>query len=368
MSNAAAEPTTAPTHYTFEFRGTGKEYFRIWIVNLALTILTLGIFSAWAKVRTRRYFNGNTFVAGHAFEYHAAAWRILIGRIIAASLLIGYELSVLVKPIYMLPWLVVLGFAFPWLVNASLRFNARNTSHRNVRFNFTGEYFEALVAYVIWPLAGFGSLFLLMPAARRARDYFWVNHHTFGGRSFRTEFSNKRIYAIFLIGLLMFIGVIAALGFGFYAAVKYLPPVVAHSGAHTAPHTGKSNPFGAAEIVVMIVTWIVAYSFIVMIPSIVETMIVNLALKNTKLDERHRLNSRINPFVVAWITVTNAILTLLTIGIFYPWARVRLTRYETRKLSILVDGDIDAYTTEALAMQNAVGEEIGSVFAFDFGL
>ena len=39
-----------------EFSGRGGEYFRIWIVNLVLTILTFGIYSAWAKVRTKRYF------------------------------------------------------------------------------------------------------------------------------------------------------------------------------------------------------------------------------------------------------------------------------------------------------------------------
>ena len=38
------------------FTGTGSEYFRIWIVNLLFTILTLGIYSAWAKVRKLRYF------------------------------------------------------------------------------------------------------------------------------------------------------------------------------------------------------------------------------------------------------------------------------------------------------------------------
>jgi uncharacterized membrane protein YjgN (DUF898 family) len=35
---------TSENHvYPFEFTGSGGEYFRIWIVNLALTILTLGI-------------------------------------------------------------------------------------------------------------------------------------------------------------------------------------------------------------------------------------------------------------------------------------------------------------------------------------
>jgi len=356
QTDTTAEKTAAPTLYAFEFRGSGKEYFRIWIVNLALTILTLGIFSAWAKVRTRRYFNGNTFVGGYAFEYHASAWRILIGRIIAASLLIGYELSVLVNPIYALPWIVILGFAFPWLVNASLRFNARNTSYRNVRFNFTGTYFEALIAYVIWPLAGFGSLFLLLPAARRARDYYWVNHHTFGGRPFRTDFSYMRIYAIHVLAILLFVGTIGLAAGTMVMAMKYWP--------HSFEGGTKANPFAPA----MIATWAVTYiAFLFVIPAI-ETMIVNLTLRNAKLDERHKVKSRMNPVIVAWITVTNAILTLLTIGIYYPWARVRLTRYETRKLSLLVDGDLDAYTTEAFGTQSAVGEEIGSVFAFDFGL
>jgi len=35
----------------FVFHGTGREYFKIWIVNLVLTIATLGIYAAWAKVR-----------------------------------------------------------------------------------------------------------------------------------------------------------------------------------------------------------------------------------------------------------------------------------------------------------------------------
>ena len=55
----------SPDSYTasvepFSFTGTSAEYFRIWIVNVALTILTLGVYSAWAKVRTEQYFYGHT--------------------------------------------------------------------------------------------------------------------------------------------------------------------------------------------------------------------------------------------------------------------------------------------------------------------
>ena len=56
---------------SFQFTGSGFEYFKIWIVNLCLTVITLGIYSAWAKVRRNRYFYGNTQLAGDAFEYLA---------------------------------------------------------------------------------------------------------------------------------------------------------------------------------------------------------------------------------------------------------------------------------------------------------
>lgn len=79
-------PNPAPAEYAFQFDGSAREYFRIWIVNLALSILSLGIFSAWAKVRTQRYFYGCTRLAGVPFEYLAKPLPILKGRIIAVFL------------------------------------------------------------------------------------------------------------------------------------------------------------------------------------------------------------------------------------------------------------------------------------------
>ena len=59
------------------FEGSAREWFGIWIINPLLSIFTIGIYSAWAKVRTQKYFYGNTFVAGRSFDYHAAGGKIL---------------------------------------------------------------------------------------------------------------------------------------------------------------------------------------------------------------------------------------------------------------------------------------------------
>lgn len=346
----------APASYIFAFRGRGGEYFRIWIVNLALTIVTLGVFSAWAKVRTKRYFNGSTFIGDHAFDYHASPWRILIGRTIALALFVAYELSAIYDARFASLALLVVGLAFPWLVNASLRFNARYTSYRNVRFNFRGRYFEAMLAYVLWPLVGFATLGLLLPAARRARDYFYTNNHTYGGRLFRTEFPVWRVYVIYGIGVLLFLA-IAITGI---VAVGALAWYLEH-----ADHVKLDQ---ATIQIYAVAAGAFFYFAILMLGPAIHTMIVNLSVGNTAFDGRHELKSRMSPLVVAWITVTNAILILLTLGFFYPWAKVRLTRYQVSKLSLQTDGDLDAYVSETMGSQSAVGEEIGSVFSFDFGL
>ena len=68
------------------FTGTGAEYFKIWIVNLALTIVTLGVYSAWAKVRRLQYFYRHTRLAGAGFDYHGDPIAILKGRIVGLVL------------------------------------------------------------------------------------------------------------------------------------------------------------------------------------------------------------------------------------------------------------------------------------------
>src|SRR5271165_1003384 len=76
------------------FSGRGAEYFGIWIVNLLLTIITLGIYSAWAKVRRLKYFYRHTELAGSSFDFHGSPTKILLGRVVAIAMLIAYQLSV----------------------------------------------------------------------------------------------------------------------------------------------------------------------------------------------------------------------------------------------------------------------------------
>ncbi|MEZ4632757.1 MAG: DUF898 family protein [Deinococcales bacterium] len=124
--------------YVLEFRGSSPEFFRIWIINWLLTILTLGIYFAWAKVRTRRYFYANTFLDHHPFEYHAKPIPILKGHILIAILAAIYYGIVWFMPSLSI-LVVLIGMIFaPYVIYKSLRFKANYSSYRHIPFKFTG--------------------------------------------------------------------------------------------------------------------------------------------------------------------------------------------------------------------------------------
>lgn len=117
----------------FEFSGSGGDYFRIWIVNLLLTVATLGIYSAWAKTRRLQYFYRNTRLAGASFDFRGDPKAILRGRLLAV-LLLGALYAAFGASIEggLLAGTLVLA-AIPWIMRSALRFRLSNTSNTATR-------------------------------------------------------------------------------------------------------------------------------------------------------------------------------------------------------------------------------------------
>ena len=66
--------------HPLEFTGSGGEYFRVWIVNVLLGILTLGFYTPWARRRTAQYFYDHSMVAGSPLEFTAQQRKMVAVR------------------------------------------------------------------------------------------------------------------------------------------------------------------------------------------------------------------------------------------------------------------------------------------------
>src|SRR6187549_2650949 len=90
-ADTGAVPPTPKPLVRISFEADGAEYFRIWITNVALTVVTLGIYSAWAKVRRQQYFYRTTRLDGSSFDYHGQPLAILKGRLVGFALFSTYS-------------------------------------------------------------------------------------------------------------------------------------------------------------------------------------------------------------------------------------------------------------------------------------
>jgi uncharacterized membrane protein YjgN (DUF898 family) len=79
-----------------------------------------------------------------------------------------------------------------------------------------------------------------------------------------------------------------------------------------------------------------------------------------------RSDLKIAPLV--WIYVTNLFGIVFTLGLFYPWAMVRQTRYQLENMAVDSDGNLSAFMADASPKTSALGEEAGDFFDVDFGL
>ncbi|WP_027666439.1 YjgN family protein [Rhizobium leguminosarum] len=354
MDNRVSAGSAANAFERGRFTGTASEYFGIWIVNVLLTIVTLGIYSAWAKVRRNRYFYGNTVLLGRGFEYHATGKQILVGRLIVFAFIVVANILAAIHPLFSLVTTVLFLIALPWLIVRGLRFNARVTSYRNVRFDFTGTAGGAFVSVMLGSLVAFLSLGLLAPFASRWLNRYIFNNLRYGNRPFHTDPKVGALYGALLVPALMVI-----LGAVMLVGSLVLLLVADPSGGSTED-----------VALIFLAMYLVVFGLIIiygLAGLIYRAAVHNIVWSSTRIDGRHVLQSDLSRARYAWIAISNVVVTVLTLGLMRPWAAVRLARYVTEHTAIRIEGEIGEVFTQFEASGTAIGSEYMSMEGLDFG-
>ncbi len=339
--------------YPFQFTGNGGEYFRIWIVNLALSVLTLGIYSAWAKVRRKRYFNHHTLLDGHNFDYLADPIAILKGRLLAFGLFSVLALARENLPLASLALLALFFLATPWVVVRSLQFNARNSSHRGLRFDFHGDLGEAFRIFAGWGLLMLLSLGLALPYLLYRKTAFVAGNHAFGATRSRFQARAESYYGIFMKASLILLAPVVILVAG---------SVILVSLAHDGP-TGMTEILGPLGLGLLLL-----YATLPIAVGYVKARVARLTFIGTCFGAlcfagRHTARGLIGLYV------SNLLLIVLTLGLYIPWAQVRAARFWLDNLAVVgPEGGLDGFVAASGAGIAATGAEMAEVFDVDMGI
>ncbi len=337
------------TERSLQFTGNAGSYFRIWLVNLVLSIVTVGVYSAWAKVRSKRYFLGHTVILGDRMDYHATGFMILKGRLIAVAMIAAYVGLAYMDPLAQPVATVLLVPIYPLVVNQALRFNARMTSWRTIRLNWHGTYWGVTRIFLIWPTLAVLTLGLLAPlTARIGREYI-AGHYALGTMRFTAQTRNGPYWGAYLSAILLglALALLSLAGLAVFFAV-------------TGPYQG------------LITIYLIGIPFSVVVWGIASTYFWisarNIMINGLSLGDVARFRSSLRPLRYVWIVVTNLVLAIASGLLLLPWATVRRYRYQAECLSIAVRVPDMVLIDHPDLAPGAIGEEYGALADIEIDL
>jgi len=358
------------------FEGKAIDYFGIWITNIVLNVITIGIFSAWAKVRKLRYFYNNTKILDNSFSYHATGWQILKGRIIALIVIILFASVSYLWAVFNVIGFFIILLLMPWIINSSLRFSSRMISYRNIRFNWHGNYGKTLLYFVIGPVISFLSLGLLHPLFTKHYYTYYANNHSYGTSRFHSKTSIKSFYlASIRSGVMPCLILSYSLVIFFLWHAKDLFAEFGEGNSDNSPlHLNLVEHFYYVfpEWLGVILWALIPLIFITNI--IYRIVSRNLLLRALILNEAKeeevsaRFASTLNPFVYIWIVITNSIIVPLTLGLMSPWAQIRFYRYFCRSTQMEISGDLDLFVDSEKKKLSSLGQEYAEMEGFEVSI
>ncbi len=382
----ATQPEGAPQRLPLRFTGSGSEYFRIWIVNLLLTLLTLGLYYPWAKVRRLRYFHGNTLVGEHPFGFHAQPRKMLRGYLLVVLLLVLYSGAGHFSPTAGLLAFVIVAAVWPALLKSSMQFRLANTSWRGLRFRFRGTLRGAYAAWLPFFVPGLVIVAALTAVPDQQQPPAW--------------------YGFLTIGVML--AFFAFVPWWWWRLKKYQHDHYAYAGEQTSLRTGVGSFYGVfAETAgigaaAMTLAVVVAFGALMLslgglaslrkdnitLAAVIGVATVFLAMLGAQLVPRPYFAAKMQNLLwrrtasdaVAFesslrvapllgLTLKNWLLIVLTLGLYWPFAAVATQRLKIEAITLLLSVDPQRLIEQARSGEGeAAGDAAGDLFGMDFGL
>jgi uncharacterized membrane protein YjgN (DUF898 family) len=387
--------------YRLRFSGTGGEYFRVWIVNVLLSIVTLGLYTPWARRRTARWFYDHTLIADSPLEFTAPLRKMVFSFILFALLYIAYQIAAETgQETMVLFFIVAAAVLAPYIWGSAMRFRLASTRWRGLQLHFAAGWKDVYLAS--WPIFVMAALWIAIsfglemlaadagaPPVRKPRGVQFpvVSAPMWGLVALgvvvsllciiRVEFNYKsllvlragigrqrgrwkpvysdfvRIWAATIAVLLAGIALILALG----------------AGALYTLQTLFSNARGPAMFVLILVTVLAVFLGLILVSAPArayrEARMFKLIWSNVGLSQIARFKCDLRHWPFVRLRLKNLLLTLLTLGFYRPFARVSEYRMKADSVTLHVKGGLDQLVGDLVKQQDGLGDALADAAGLD---
>jgi uncharacterized membrane protein YjgN (DUF898 family) len=389
--------------FEIAFTGSGSEFFRVWIVNLLLSIVTLGFYTPFARRRTAQYFYSHSIVADSPLEFTAQQRKMVFGFLLLVALYIAFRLAADTGQDTAVSLFLLAGAALaPYFWASAMRFRLSATRWRGVRLQFTAAWREvykaswpifaialawilAMLAFsvvtgdvpvtgedassfewpaippMLWVLLAAALVVTLLCIIRLEFNYksLLVSKAYIGAQAGRW----KPVYGDFVRIWLATLGVFLA-GALLFALVVGL---VAGGSFLGAGGTGPSGP--AATVVAMIAT-VVAFLFGLLLASAParayrQARMFQLVWNNVGVSRIARFKCKLRAGSFVLLRVKNMLLTLFTLGFYRPFAMVSEYRMKLESVTLHVKGGVDQLVGQLVRQQGGLGDAVADAVGLD---
>jgi uncharacterized membrane protein YjgN (DUF898 family) len=389
--------------YPLEFSGSGGEYFRVWIVNVLLSVVTLGFYTPFARRRTAMYFYGHTVVAGSPLEFTAPKRKMFVGFMLLVVLYAAFKLAAETGQDLAVSLFMLGGAALaPYFWGSAMRFRMSSTRWRGVRPHFAATWAEVYKASwpvfavaLIWAAVSMVAGMLVdMPAVPAAKGKgpalptipltVWL---MFAGALvatllcvIRLEFNYKSLqvsrarigvqagrwkpaYGDFVRIWLATLGVF----FACILVVSLALGVLVGGSFAMLKAMGERGGLMAVMLVVAAVIAFMAIAFFSSAPARAyrEARMFQLVWSNVGVSHIARFKCKLKARRYVMLRLKNMFLSLLTLGFYRPFALVSEYRMKTESVTLHVKGGLDQLVGQLVRQQDGVGDAIADAVGLD---
>ena len=340
--------------------------FKLSIFNFVLRLLTLGIYHFWGKTEVRKRIWSSMRLQGEPFEYTGTGWEMFKGFVVVFILILlplalaSFAIQLFVTSPKWQVGLMAIMYAFIFVLVGmgtyrAQRYRLSRTRWRGIRGSLTnGKSFKYSMVYIGTALLIPITAGWIIPWRETVLQHFMTNETSFGNRPLRFTGDAgplyKRYWAVWLAGITSYIG-----GMGAFITIFW--------DKFKQQALGQPISYSNTDKAVIAAIIFFAVMFYILIRAWYSAGLINYFASQTWYG-RARFKGSATALSLVWLTFTNYLLTVFSLGALAPVAQARFMKYYVSRLDL--DGNIPlervGQNEDALEMR---GEGLATAFDID---